>query len=77
MASQRETILNTLVTKLAASAPNVKVVSNIDDKYPIDLDYTTLPAIKIHATDESVDYKTSLHAMNKISPDLHTLLFSI
>lgn len=70
---KREEIINTLVDILKGiiSIKTVKVVSNIDNKYPVDLNVIQLPAVKIYIADETPNYLPSKQAMNKIAPDLY------
>ena len=70
--SKRADIIETLRTTLSAiiEIQTFKVVSNIDNKYPTDLNVEELPAIKLCMPDEAISYNTALHAMNKISADM-------
>ncbi len=71
--SRRSVILTELATILSGvtGITTVKLVNNIEDKYPIDLLDTELPAVKIIVPEESVQYETNMHAMNRIRPELH------
>ena len=80
--SQRVTIASAIGTMLYAISTAtasgtspvfniVKTVNNVDNKYPYDLDYQELPAIKIYFFDESVQYSPNLRAMNKLGADLY------
>lgn len=70
--SKRADIIESLKTVLSTitEIKTFKVVSNIDNKYPTDLNVEELPAIKLCMPDESISYQTTLHAMNKVSADM-------
>ena len=71
--SRRATILEKLKTLLAASATfkTVKLVTDVLDRYPIDIEAANMPAIKIVVPDEKPNYTVGMRAMNHIRPELH------
>lgn len=75
--SRRLTILNKLQTLIAASPTfkSVKLVSSLPDKYPIDLNDTDMPAVKIIVPEESPDYTPGLRAMSHMKTEL--LMYSL
>lgn len=71
--SQRTNISSATKTILTAitNFVTIKVVSNIDDKYPYDLLSSELPAIKVHLADEGILYEGSYQGMNKLAMDFY------
>jgi hypothetical protein len=72
--SNRAAISSALQTMLSASGTGflvVQVNSNADIKIPYDLRHQEIPAIKIHLTDESVDYHPNLRGLNKLGADFY------
>lgn len=71
--SQRSNISSAIKTILTG-IPNfitIKVVSNLDDKYPYDLLSSELPAIKIYLADEGSQYLPNRRAMHKLAMDFY------